>query len=222
MQSHTRRAYLYERVSTIKQNAEMQHTANLAYAAANGLPINGQSDDTASGSLPWRERRIAAVFVAADKYTDLIVYELSRIGRDLIDTLEFLKEAIAHNITVHISRTGMRLSAGIDGKIMATVLGLCAEIEREFIRTRTRDALAERREKIRNDGGFTSASGAYRTALGRPKGATSASKLDAHAEAVTALLNAHAADALIARVHGVSRATVKRYREQRAKTQQRK
>lgn len=210
-------AYAYERVSTAAQTADMQRSTNADYANRAGLLIGSIGNDTASGSTPWRDRAIANAVAEGSPYRHVIVYELSRIGRDLIDTLEFIRAAIDRDLTVHISRTGMRLGAGLDGKIMATVLGLVAEIEREFIRTRTRDALAERRRLIAENGSFTSATGAIRNALGRPKGATSASKLAPHAATIDPLLDHGATDQLIANLHGVSRATVRLYRQKRAK-----
>lgn len=209
-------AYAYERVSTAAQTADMQRSTNADYANRAGLLIGSIGNDTASGSTPWRDRAIANAVAEGSPYRHVIVYELSRIGRDLIDTLEFIRAAIDRDVTIHISRTGMRLGAGLDGKIMATVLGLVAEIEREFIRTRTRDALAERKRLIEESGCFTSAAGVVRTQLGRPRGATSASKLAPFAATIDTLIDNGATDTLIARLHGVTRATVKLYRTKRA------
>lgn len=210
-------AFAYERVSTASQNATQQRTVNAEYAERAGLMVTRIANDTASGATPWRERDIARALAPEAVCAHVIVYELSRIGRDLVDTLDFIRAAIERGTTIHISRTGMRIGAGIDGKIMATVLGLVAEIEREFIRTRTKDALAERRRLIAENGSFTSATGAVRNALGRPKGATSASKLAPHAATIDPLLDHGATDQLIANLHGVSRATVRLYRQKRAK-----
>lgn len=218
-----RAAFAYERVSTDKQQTDMQRTANLEYAARNAIPIMHTSRDTASGALPWTARAITMVlgFSTPDdatpqappiRYTDVIVYELSRIGRDLSDTLRFLSDCAIAGITVHISRTGTRIDAGINGKIMATVFGLAADIEREFLITRTRDALAERKTAIERDGGFTAKSGVWRKSLGRPTGTKSASKLEPNREAITTMIAAKVPDAAIARLQGCSRTTVARFR----------
>lgn len=207
-----RAAFAYERVSTARQTADQQRTANAVYAATHGLPIIITRTDTASGATPWRDRAISQATNRINGVTDVIVYELSRIGRDLADTLDFMRAALEAGITLHVSRTGLRIGAGIDGKIMATVLGLAADIEREFLRTRTRDALAERRALIKEQGGFTSASGVYRTALGRPKGPTNTSKLDEHAPMFRQLAAAGASDAMLARLFKVSRQTIARFR----------
>lgn len=209
--------FAYERVSTASQNASQQRTCNAEYAERTGLLIAAIATDTASGATPWRDRKIADALKDDAPFCHIVVYELSRIGRDLVDTLDFIRAAVERGTAIHISRTGMRIGAGIDGKIMATVLGLVADIEREFIRTRTRDALAERKRLIEMNGSFTSASGAVRNSLGRPKGATSASKLAQFAATIDPLLDKGATDTLIANLHGVTRATVKLYREKRAR-----
>jgi DNA invertase Pin-like site-specific DNA recombinase len=202
------RAALYLRISTDKQEADLQRGYCAEYALKIGLPIIQTVTDTASGALPWRDRAVAPLVAAGSPYTDLIVYEFSRIGRDMVDTLEFLKTCIDHGITVHVAKSSMVVRADISGKIMSTVLALAAEIERDLLRSRTRDALAERQRKIRNEGGFTSKAGAYRTSLGRPKGASGASKLDEHADTLAPLFSANVSDSAIARIYKVDRRTV--------------
>lgn len=207
-----RRAFCYERVSTATQAHDMQRTRNAEYAAANALPIIRTATDTASGAIPWNNRAIADAITHHNQYTDVIVYELSRVGRDLADTLTFLRDASLAGITVHISRTSMTIGDGIDGKIMATVLGLAADIEREFVITRTRDALAERQTQIDQNGGFLSKAGIWRASLGRPAGTGGGSKLAKHAEQITTLIEAKVSDSAIARLLSCSRATVARFR----------
>lgn len=210
--TQARRAFCYERVSTSGQQHDMQRAANLEYAASNNLPIMHTQRDVSSGATPWQRRTIAYALTPDNTYTDLVVYELSRIGRDLADTLTFLREASLAGITVHISRSRMKIGDGIDGKIMATVLGLAADIEREFVITRTTDALQERQKQIDENGGFTSRAGVWRKSLGRPIGTKSPSKLEPHRDAIILLLRANVADAAIARLHKCSRATVARFR----------
>jgi DNA invertase Pin-like site-specific DNA recombinase len=204
----TQRAALYMRVSTDKQEADLQRTYCAEYALRLGLPILKTVTDTASGALPWRQRAVAPLVEAGTVYTDLIVYEFSRIGRDMVDTLEFLKTCIDHGITVHVAKSNMVVRADISGKIMSTVLALAAEIERDLLRSRTRDALADRQRKIKDHGGFTSKAGTYRTSLGRPKGASGGNKLDAHRAELATLFDSNVSDAAIARIYKVDRRTV--------------
>ena len=206
-----RSGYAYQRVSTSTQDATMQRTANLRYAADMKIPIQDEATDVASGASPWANRAIGRMLELAPPFTDIIVYELSRIGRDLADTLTFFRECADRNITIHVSRTSMKIGQGIDGKIFATVLGLAADIEREFIIARTTDALANIRERIARDGSYTSKAGHVRTSLGRPKGTTRPGKLAAASAEITELLNASVSHSAIARLLNVNRSTVNRY-----------
>lgn len=67
-------------------------------------------------------------------------------------------------IDVYIAKQNMQLDGSMQAKITATVLGLAAEIEREFISMRTKEALAARKKAG--------------VALGRPKGEAEKLKLD--------------------------------------------
>ena len=73
-------------------------------------------------------------------------------------------------LQIHVVKQRMRFDDSMNSKITATVLGLAAEIEREFISLRTKEALAKRKA----DG----------ETLGRPKGRAETVKLDAHAEEI--------------------------------------
>lgn len=205
---YTRNAVLYLRVSTDQQQTDSQQTTCAAYALAENLPITRTVRETVSGSLPWRKRELAALIEPGNHVTDVITYEFSRIGRDMVDTLEFLKVCNERGITVHIAKSRTVVRADIGGKVLATVMSLAAEIERDLLRSRTRDALAERRDKIRTEGGFTSKTGAFRTALGRPPGAAGASKLDAHRADLEKLFASKVSDAAIARIYDCDRRTV--------------
>jgi DNA invertase Pin-like site-specific DNA recombinase len=94
----------------------------------------------------------------------LIFAEVSRIARSTLQVLEVLEVCMAKGIDVYIAKQNMQLDGSMQAKITATVLGLAAEIEREFISMRTKEALAARKKA-----GVT---------LGRPKGKAEKLKLD--------------------------------------------
>jgi DNA invertase Pin-like site-specific DNA recombinase len=203
-----RRAALYLRVSTDKQETEAQRQACAAYALREHLPIIQTVSDTASGALPWRRRALGPLLEQADALTDIVIYEYSRIGRDMVDTLEFLKVCNERGLSVHVAKNGTVIRADLGGKVLSTVMSLAAEIERDLLRSRTKDALADRRRRIAEEGGFTSKAGTYRTALGRPAGSGSAGKLDAHAADLARLFDAKVSDTAIARMYQCDRRTV--------------
>jgi DNA invertase Pin-like site-specific DNA recombinase len=95
----------------------------------------------------------------------LIFAEVSRIARSTLQVLEVLEVCMEKKIDVYIAKQNMQLDGSMQARITATVLGLAAEIEREFISMRTKEALAARKK----DG----------VILGRPKGPANKLKLDA-------------------------------------------
>jgi DNA invertase Pin-like site-specific DNA recombinase len=201
----------YERVSTRSQTTDAQALANQNYARANSLPVSRWISETVSGSTPWRNRELAHVFDGAARPTDLLVYELSRVGRNLSDILDFLQNAIDAGITIHVTSKGTTISAGIYGKILSVVLALCAEIEREHLRERTRAALDERRAQLAANGFYISKAGHRRTTLGRQPGTPRARKLESKRDEVMKLHRAKVSDSAIARLTSVDRKTVARF-----------
>lgn len=86
------------------------------------------------------------------------------MARSTIQVLEILELCMDKGITVHIAKQNMVLDGSMQSKIIATILGLAGEIDREFIRMRTKEALAARKAKGQ--------------ILGRPPGPAKKLKLD--------------------------------------------
>jgi len=91
----------------------------------------------------------------------------------MLEVLEILKVAKEKDISVYAIKGNWSLNGSIESKIMATMLALISEIERDFIVSRTKEALAARK--------------AAGVVLGRPKG-PGRSKLDQHRPEIEALL----------------------------------
>ena len=88
---------------------------------------------------------------------DVVLFaEISRMARSTLQVLEILEQAMTRALIIHIAKQRMVLDGSMQSRIMATVLGLTAEIERELISMRTIEALAKRK--------------AAGMPLGRPKG----------------------------------------------------
>ena len=122
--------------------------------------------DSVSGQKRWRDRELGQLLTQTAIAGDLIVFaEISRMARSTLQVLEILECCMQRELIVHIAKQQMVLDDNLPSRITATVLGLAAEIERELISMRTKEALAKRK-----------ASG---KPLGRPKGRQSAKlKLD--------------------------------------------
>ena len=77
---------------------------------------------------------------------DVVLFaEVSRMARSTLQVLEILACCMQREVHVHIAKEQMVLDGLLPSRITATVLGLAAEIEREFLALRTREALAKRR-----------------------------------------------------------------------------
>ncbi len=159
--------YAYLRVSTDQQDVNNQRHGILEYANKMGLAGLQFVEDTSSGKTNWKERKSGGLLQQTMLPGDTIIFaEVSRMARSVLQVLEILEYAAKNNFQVHIAKQNMKFDDSLNSKITATVLGLAAEIEREFISARTKEALAKRK--------------AEGVILGRPKGKAETVKLDAH------------------------------------------
>ena len=157
--------FAYLRVSTDHQDAKNQKLGVLDYCNNCGISALTFIEDTVSGKSPWREREIGKILEKAEKGDVIVASEISRLGRSTLQVLEIMEMAAQKGVAVHIAKNNMLLDGSMQSTITATILGLAAQIEREFISARTKEALAKRKSE-----GAT---------LGRPKGESDLLKLDA-------------------------------------------
>ena len=166
--------HAYLRVSTDAQDVDNQRHGILEYANAHGFAKLKFTEDSASGKTAWQARKLGELIETLNPADILIFAEISRIARSTLQVLEVLQHCAERGIAVHIAKQNMRLDDSMQSRITATVLGLAAEIEREFISMRTKEALA----KCKADG----------IQLGRPKGQAERVKLDNHEQAIRGYL----------------------------------
>jgi len=159
------RVFAYLRVSTDAQDVDNQKHGVLDYANSHGLHGLTFIEDAVSGRVKWRERKVGELLLITAKAGDTVIFaEISRMARSTLQVLEMLEHCMAAGVSVHIAKQKMILDGSMQSRITATVLGLAAEIEREFISMRTKEALARRQAD-----GMT---------LGRPKGPAEHVRLD--------------------------------------------
>jgi DNA invertase Pin-like site-specific DNA recombinase len=169
--------YAYLRVSTNQQDVDNQRHGIFEYANQKSLGHLTFVEDTVSGQKGWRERELGKLLVATASKGDVVIFaEISRMARSTLQVLEILECCMVQGIFVHIAKQQMVLDDSLPSRITATVLGLAAEIERELISMRTKEALAKRREAGKP--------------LGRPKGRQSAKlKLDTRKQEIMMYLD---------------------------------
>lgn len=192
----TSRTIAYLRVSTRDQTLDKNKADILHLANERGLGRVEWVEETASGKISWKKRQIADVIEQLGEGDTLIVSELSRLGRSMLECMEILSIAMEKKITVYAVKGNWQLDDSIQSKIVAMAFSMAAEIERDLISSRTKEALAARK-----------ASG---KPLGRPKG-PGKSKLDAFRPEIEALLNNGSTQTFIAKRYGVTRSTLSRW-----------
>jgi len=164
----------YLRVSTQEQDLEKFKAGILLFANSKEFGTVEFVEEKISGyKTSWRDRKLFNVIAELGENDRLITPELSRLGRSTLEVLEILKEAKEKKINIYSVKEGLELNGSIQSKIMSTLLSLFAELERDFISMRTKEALKAARAKG--------------VKLGRPKG-YSKSKLDPFTEEIIALL----------------------------------
>jgi DNA invertase Pin-like site-specific DNA recombinase len=166
--------FAYLRVSTNQQDNQNQKLSVLDYCNSHNIAPIKITEDTVSGKTHWKERKIGEILQAAKKGDVITVAEVSRLGRSTLQVLEILEFAAKHEISVHIAKNRFVMDGSMQATITATILGLAAQIEREFMSLRTREALV----KCKLEGKI----------LGRPKGEAATLKLDAQHEEIVSYL----------------------------------
>ncbi len=174
----------YLRVSTEAQDLDKNRADILALANRENLGQVAFVEEKVSGKTPWRKRKIAAVLDELGEGETLVISELSRLGRSMLECMEILSIAAAGRIRVYAIKGNWRVDDSIQSKIVAMAFSMAAEIERGALVSRTTEALRARK-----------ASG---LPLGRPKG-PGKSKLDQFRPEIEALLANGSTQAFIAK-----------------------
>ncbi len=189
------RIVAYLRVSTVDQDTEKNKAGVLSFANAKGFIGKVQFiEEKISGTKSWKKRKLADLVQSMQAGDVLIVPELSRLGRSLVEVLEVLNVLKDKGVAVYSVKENFRLNGDdMQSKVMRTMLGLFAEIERDLISARTREGLA--------------AAKASGKRLGRPKG-PGKSKLDRYKPEIIALLKNGSTRVFVSQRYGVTPATM--------------
>lgn len=150
--------YGYIRVSSDKQTVENQRFEIEQFAKYENIKIDGWIEETISGTKNYDKRKLGKLLRKVQADDLIICSELSRLGRSLFMIMDILNICMNKNCKVWTVKDGYRLGDDIQSKVLAFAFGLSAEIERNLISQRTREALARKR--------------AEGVVLGRPVGST--------------------------------------------------
>ena len=195
--------HAFLRVSTLLQDTEKNKIDILQFANHMKLGNVEFTEEHASGKINYKERKLCnkqykqfnvqrtrALIDRLNAGDVLIVPELSRIARSITQILEVIKVTKDKGVTLYsLKENFCNNEDSITNTVTSTIFALVAQIERELISLRTREALHARKSQ-----GIT---------LGRPKG-KGKSKLDEHKEDILKMLSYGVPKTLIAKQYGTS------------------
>ncbi|MDO5524280.1 MAG: master DNA invertase Mpi family serine-type recombinase [Bacteroidia bacterium] len=194
--------YGYIRVSTDKQTVENQRFEINRFCEKQEIIIDRWIEETISGNKDVEKRKLGRLLNRLKKDDVLICAELSRLGRNLLMIMSILNHCMKNDIQVWTIKDNYRLGSDINSKVLAFAFGLSAEIERNLISQRTKEALARKK--------------AEGVILGRPKGRKSSKvKLSGKELEIQKLLDKKVSKSAISRILGVHRLTVSKFIEEK-------
>jgi len=187
--------HAYIRVSTDKQNTENQRFEILKFTDEKKITIDKWVEETITTKKELERRKLGELLKALSSDDILICSEISRIGRSLMEVMSILHLLMEKGVKVYTVKERYELGNNINSKILAFAFSLAAEIERQMISQRTKEALARKKAEGKK--------------LGRPKGSLSKkTKLTGKEEIVKNLLENRVSVCAIGRILNVNRMTV--------------
>ena len=190
--------YGYIRVSTDKQTVENQRFEIIRYAKNNNLIIDRWIEETISGTIDPERRNLGKLLKFVNKGDTIICSELSRLGRSMFMIMSILNWLMKREVLVCTVKENYRLGQDLQSKVLAFAFSLSAEIERDLISERTREAL----KRYKADG----------KALGRPKGHKNKSyKLSDKKEEILKFMEDGCTKTFLIDYYGISSATLYRF-----------
>jgi len=190
--------YGYIRVSTDKQTVENQRFEIKEFCIRNNLKIDSWIEETISGTIDLKRRELGSLLSKIQKDDLIICSELSRLGRSLFMIMSVLNILMEKGARIWTIKDNYRLGDDIQSKVLAFAFGLSAEIERNLISQRTKEAL----ERKKSEG----------IKLGRPRGRkNSTSKLDGAEIPISIMLLSGTSLNQMAKLFGTHRETVKKF-----------
>ena len=183
----------YLRVSTLDQDIEKNKADILKLANEKQIGKIDFVEEKISGRVRWKDRKIGELIEDLSGGDSLVVSELSRLGRSMLECMEILSIATQKGIKIFSVKGNWELNQSIQSKIIAMAFSMAGEIERDLISQRTKEALRAKKEAG--------------VKLGRPKG-PGKSKLDVFRPEIEALLSSGSTQRFIAKRYGTTEANL--------------
>lgn len=137
--------YAYIGVSTSKQDVENQRFEIDRFAKEKGLNVNTWVSEVISGTVSTKNRKLGSLLKKMKSGDILILTEVSRLGRSLLEVLTVLNQCVQKKYNLYTVKERYELDNSISSQMLAFAFGLMAEVERNLISMRTKEALARRK-----------------------------------------------------------------------------
>lgn len=137
--------YAYIRVSTDKQTVENQRFELNNFAGEKNIVIDKWVSETVSGTKAANDRKLGPLLKKMKKGDTLLISEISRLGRNLMQIMSTLNLCMTKETMVLTVKERYELGNNINSQILAFAFGLSAQIERDLISQRTKEGLARRK-----------------------------------------------------------------------------
>ncbi|WP_428666451.1 recombinase family protein [Runella sp.] len=192
------RVYAFVRVSTFNQLTENQEFGILKFADERKLTITEWVREKASGTKKSEDRKLGPLIDRFRSGDILIIGEVSRLGRNSLDTFIALQRIIEKNVRLFSIKEGYEFKDDLASEMMAFCFSVAARIERDRISNRSSEAAQMRKAKGMK--------------LGRPVGSRNVNlKLNGKEDEVKQLVSKKVPASVIARMLEVDRRTVKKF-----------
>ena len=186
----------YIRVSTDQQNCANQRFEIETYCQRQNWKVDEFVEETISSRKELKKRKLNRLLDKLDSDTILIVTEISRIGRNLMEVMGILQDCLEKGCKVITIKENFHLGSDIQSKFIACIFSLVAEMERQLISQRTKECL----KRLKNEGKH----------IGRPYG-FSYRKLQKKHNKIKELLKKKVPKTQIAKLMGCTWTTLHRY-----------
>ena len=178
------------RVSTLDQDTEKNKLDILQFANARKLGNVEFVEEKVSGTKDYKKRKLGELLESLPKGSIIITPELSRVSRSIVQILEVIQLTQDKGITLYsLKENFCNMDNSIASTVTKTIFAVVAQIERELISLRTREALHARKQA-----GIK---------LGRPSG-KGKSRLDEHTADILRLVALKVPKTIIAKQYGCS------------------
>lgn len=138
--------YAYYRVSTDKQDYEAQKVGVTKYCDYQDITIDKEYvDEGISGTVDYKSRNLGKLINKAKAGDLIIVSEISRLSRKMVDTFELVKILQQKGVDVYCIKENMKIDSTALGLMVMSLFAFSAQVERERISERTKEALAKRK-----------------------------------------------------------------------------